>query len=124
MHEAGGEPPAAFYEQPDILPWNRFYWESFFELSTERQIGMGAGPIPRSAIVAYAKESGIDGDRYDVFHRIIRALDAEYLKLANPSGKDGTAFHSVSADDAEGVKGVFDRLGQRSKRKPATRTKH
>jgi hypothetical protein len=87
---------------------------------------MGVGPIPRSAIKSYAEDSGIHGDRLDVFHRMMRAMDAEYLTLTNAQGKDGTSFNAVSADDAEGVKGVFDRLGQRAssaKRKPA-RTKH
>lgn len=86
---------------------------------------MGFGPIPRSAIAAYANELDIVGDRVDVFHRVIRAMDSEYLSLINPSSKDGKTFNAVSAEDAEGVKGVFDRLGQRAtsgKRK--ARTKH
>lgn len=87
---------------------------------------MGFGPIPRSAIAAYADEFDIAGDRLDVFYRVIRAMDAEYLSLINSSSKKGEeTFHAVSADDAEGVRGVFDRLGQRAtsgKRK--SRTKH
>lgn len=84
---------------------------------------MGVGPIPRSAIKAYADEFDIDGDDFDKFCRIIRAVDIEYVKLVNASSKAGDEMTAltVSADDAEGVKAVMDRLSTRAanaKRKP------
>lgn len=84
---------------------------------------MGVGPIPRSAIKAYADEFDIVGDAFDKFCRIIRAVDGEYIKQFNSSSKPGNDMTSltVSADDAEGVKAVMDRLTSRAanaKRKP------
>lgn len=40
---------------------------------------MGIGPIPWTAIVAYADRAGLDRRAADVFLTCIRALDAAYL---------------------------------------------
>ena len=82
---------------------------------------MGPGPIPRSAIKAYAEECNIFGDWFEVFHRIIRAMDSEYLTLNSPTNKDAQLANSVAADDADGVKALFNRVEGRAKnakRKP------
>jgi len=73
---------------------------------------MGVGPIPRSAIKAYAEEFDIVGDAFDKFYRIIRAVDLEYLKHIN-SSKSGTDAH-VPVDDVDGVASVMHRLAARA----------
>jgi hypothetical protein len=114
--ERGLEPPAQFYERPEIFPYNQFYWEAFWDLSTERQIGMAAGPIPRSAIIAYAQEYDIVGDDFDLFYRMLRTMDGHYLTLSSPSSsKDVDQATYVAADDIDGVKAVIDRLRVRAK---------
>ena len=47
----------------------------------DRQYGAfgGAAPVSYVAISAYAADFGIAGDAFDVFLRLIGALDAEYL---------------------------------------------
>lgn len=55
-------------------------WSAFWELSTERQIGMGVGPIPVSRIRRHAPEFGMDTSS---FVRIMRRMDDEYLSHAN-----------------------------------------
>lgn len=105
--------PAQFYEQPDINPQWSFYWQAFHDLSSERQIGMAIGPIPRSAIKNYADEFSIVGDRFDSFERIIRSVDAEYLKLAQPKKPDEKGT-SAGVEDLAGVKDVMARLGARA----------
>lgn len=111
--EAGREPHPAFYQQPEILPWNSFYWEAFHELSTERQIGMGLGPIPRSCIMAYAAEQDLLGDAAEHFLDIIRRVDVEYLQSANSSSKDQPDT-GVSPNDTVGVGQVLERLKARA----------
>lgn len=59
-----------------------FYYEAFHELSTERQIGMGVGPIPFLAILAYARHYDLDYEETEVLIFFIRQLDAFYLKYA------------------------------------------
>lgn len=55
-------------------------WAAFWELSTERPIGMGTGPIPVSKIRSYAPEFGMETSS---FVRIMRRMDEEYLSHAN-----------------------------------------
>jgi hypothetical protein len=56
--------------------------DAFWKLSTCRQLGMGAGPIPWDAIDRWALRKGYDADQieYDAFVYIIGKLDAEYLE--------------------------------------------
>lgn len=116
--------PEAFYDQPDIgLQW-LFHWQAFHDLSTERQIGMGVGPIPRSAIRSYAEEYGIiEDDEYDKFEQIIRSVDVNYLKLVNSFGKKD-AKATVPIHDVDGVKEVMSRLKARSAKPPRKQQQH
>lgn len=61
------------------MPGDEFYIKAFFDLSTERQLGMNVGPIPWSNILAYASYSGLEADMIDVFIYTIREMDAAYL---------------------------------------------
>lgn len=113
--DEGREPHPAFYQQPEILPWNKFYWDAFHDLSTERQIGMGLGPIPRSHIMAYAAEHDILGDNADHFADIIRRVDIEYLRQTSVSSKDKKKLiDEVSVNDPVGMGQVMDRLRARA----------
>lgn len=114
--ERGIEPPAWFFEQPEIDPHLHFHWEAFGELSTERQIGMGIGPIPWSAIKAYAEEFGIVGDEFESFLHIMRAMDSEYLSQANSSHKlkDTAGGMTAPTDDVERSKAVLDVIKSRA----------
>lgn len=91
-----------------------FYWEAFNELSTERQIGMGVGPIPRSAIKAYADEFGIAGDDYDPFHRIIRTMDNAYLAQVNKAKPQPDKGLEAPTDDVERTKAVMEVIRSRA----------
>ena len=58
----------------------RFEWSAFFLLSTERQIGMGIGPIPWSSIDAYARRFGVGNrDAFEDFTALVVAMDVAYL---------------------------------------------
>ncbi len=72
---------------------------------------MGIGPIPGSAIRAFAREHGIAGDWLDSFLGIIRLMDGEYLKLVAP--KDPKQAFTVRGDDIEGVKALLGRAAKR-----------
>jgi len=72
---------------------------------------MGLGPIPDRALRAYALEHGLAGDRFDSFKLVIRAVDAEYLRLLAP--KDPQQPNTVSGSDIEGVKNLLSRAAKR-----------
>jgi hypothetical protein len=112
--ERGIEPPVQFYERPEIEPHLQFHWEAFNELSSERQIGMAMGPIPRSAIRAYADEVAMTGDEFDAFNRLIRAMDNEYLSMIHKSNKPQEKGIVAPVDDLEATKAVFDVIKARA----------
>lgn len=112
MIEEGREPPAAYFEQPEVPLHMQFYMTAFFDLSTERQIGMGIGPIPRSKMREYARELGVQD--FDAFRSIIGAMDDEYLALNNASSKP-VKDNAVAPDDVEGAKRLFGKLKTRAK---------
>ncbi len=55
-------------------------WNAFQQLSNCRQVGMGVGPIPWTAIDAYATRHCIrDEDDFDEFRYLIVAMDEVYM---------------------------------------------
>lgn len=56
---------------------------AFWELSTERQIGFSAGPIPVSAIEKKGAKHGFDDVTMIIFKHVIRELDIAYLDWLN-----------------------------------------
>ena len=63
----------------DPAPHLLVEWEAFGALSTDRPVAMERGPIPWSAIDRFARRHHIDGDGFERFHRLIRAMDVAYL---------------------------------------------
>ena len=117
----GREPPPMYYDHPEIPEWQQFYWRAFADLSTERQIGMSLGPIPRSQIMEYAAEHRLGADAKDRLIEIIRTMDNEYLKLLSSQSKSRKeADEEVSVLDIEGNKQLLARVKARagSARKP------
>lgn len=59
------------------------WYDDFWRLSTERQIGFGVGPIPASAIDKHVAGWGYEDA--GMFEICIRAMDRAYLMKANSS---------------------------------------
>ena len=60
--------------------------QAFHELSTDRprqlsQAGQLVGPIPWTAMAAYADRLGLDEPNTEWFEAAVRALDTEYLLM-------------------------------------------
>lgn len=67
-----------FMPPPELLPGLSEWYDDFFELSTDRQVGMAAGPIPRASITEHTKDW--PWEDADCFHACMRAMDALYLQ--------------------------------------------
>lgn len=64
--------------RPEVADHLVFVWSAFWELGSDRAIGFAAGPIPFTAIDAYAVRYGIeDIDQFDRFRALIRAMEGE-----------------------------------------------
>lgn len=65
-----------------------FHWLAFHKLSKERQIGMTPGPIPDSAILAYARRYKLSREETALLEHVIDRADNHYLsKLADKMDK-------------------------------------
>lgn len=89
--EAKGLPPPDWYlECPEIEPQDEWFIGTFWELSTERQLGFGApGPIPVSAIRRYALEHEFDQDVTDFLVLVIRTMDEKHHEWVASQKRDG-----------------------------------
>ncbi|WP_446650564.1 phage tail assembly chaperone [Alcaligenes faecalis] len=73
---------------PDLHDVEWSYWQAFWELSTDRQVGMASGPVPWTAIHAYAQSERITD--VSSFAGIIRAMDDAYLSHQGGESKTFT----------------------------------
>lgn len=92
------------FDPPQINSALALIIQDFNELSTERQIGMAVGPIPRSAIDRWTE--GWPQDDAEAFLICIRALDAVYLEKPKDEPDDaGSANPARDAFRASSRKG-------------------
>ncbi|WP_313392030.1 hypothetical protein [Sphingobium yanoikuyae] len=95
LREAAAQPDNPFYHaQLANAPKQEhpFYYDAFWNLHTERQVGMAQGPIPDSAIKAYAADPELqltNRERW-AFRDIIRAMDNTYLNITAETAKTST----------------------------------
>lgn len=74
--------PASFHHRAQVEPQNLFWWEAFWELNSERLPSMGGpSPIPGSAIRKFIRDREFDEERAGMLTRIVRAMDAVFMKL-------------------------------------------
>lgn len=88
-------------EEPEISGF-QFYFDAFQELSTSRQVGMGLGPIPFTAIAEYFRIYELSD--FEEFAYLIRRMDNVFLELesaedaAKNKPKDGGAGAADNAN--------------------------
>ena len=78
---AYGKPlPEKIRNAPEKIFGSDFYYEAFFDLSSERlNSSAGLGRIPWSAVSNYCKTFDLDEDESEVLHAVIRSMDNAYL---------------------------------------------
>lgn len=76
-----GETFQALDDEPELPEHLSLYWQAFWDVHTDRPVGMGEGPIPFAAIDRYAARFGIDDpDHFDRFAALIRRMDNAFLR--------------------------------------------
>ena len=115
MIDKGREAPEGFYNRPEIEPHLMWLWNAFWELGTERQLGMSVGPIPGSKIREYlCDELDLDGTEYERARAIIRKADDAYSAMLNRSKDEPDNMTDVvKPTDVEGVKRIVRALGKK-----------
>jgi hypothetical protein len=89
--EKGRPLPDWYLNKPFTDFQGNWYLNAFYELSTNRSLGMSIGPIPWTAITEYATYHGLSRLTTDIFHIIIRALDNAYCKKVSEDNKKAGA---------------------------------
>lgn len=72
--------PKAIADAPQLLLGLEFFWTAFWELSSCRSLGFGAGPIPWSAAADYAITFELEGEDFMDFVYLIRMMDSAWCK--------------------------------------------
>lgn len=74
----------------DLFGHLQFEWSAFRSLSSDRQVGMGLGPISWLSIDRLASRYGLIGDDFDRLVSLIQAMDAAFR-----------GYHQKKSDDAK-----------------------
>ena len=102
--EKGREPPKWYTDEPHLSAGQAWYVKAFWDLDSERQLGMSLGRIPRTCTRKYGSEAGLCEDMIEVLWCVIQALDAAYLpwvveqqkKESGKAGKPGIGNRRVN----------------------------
>jgi len=115
MIERGRDAPEGFYNRPEVEPHLTWLWNAFWELGTERQLGMAVGPIPGSKIREYLRdELELHGTEYERAKAIIRRADDAYIGMINRRKDEPDKMtDAAKPTDAEGVKRIVRALGKK-----------
>lgn len=86
-HAAGA---AEMPEDAVLASHNAFAMQAFQDLKYDRQFGAMGGVLPLSfgAIDAYARRYGIEGEAFDRFVTLVRALDGVWVEATNKRDDD------------------------------------
>lgn len=83
---ANGIDPATVFpelaEPPQLAFGLEWFLQAFQELSCDRQIGFGPGPIPSWAIRSFARDHGCDPEETADLTYLMRRLDHVFLEHA------------------------------------------
>ena len=72
--------PAWYEARPEEWAGDDWYMRAFADLSTTRGMGLALGPIPWTAIVAYADRAGLDPECTRALVTIVSAMDRAWLE--------------------------------------------
>ncbi|GHC79365.1 phage tail assembly chaperone [Limoniibacter endophyticus] len=65
------------------MPGTYGWLSAFWELSTDRQLSMGVGPIPLASIDNWIGHNDLDEVDGECFKYAVREMDKAYLEYAN-----------------------------------------
>lgn len=75
--------PEWYRDCPELEPWDTFYTNAFWRLSTERAVGFSMGAIPHSKVVEYGYEHGLNPATMQLLEVVIRRMDETYLEWSS-----------------------------------------
>jgi hypothetical protein len=79
--------PKKIANAPRLFFGLELFLTAYLDLESERPVGWDLCPIPRSSMVAYAKEHGIEGEQFDDLLCHVTAMDLAYRKYEDKRQK-------------------------------------
>ena len=73
--------PQKYIDKPELTPGLEFYWRAFWELSTDRGVGMGEGPLPWTAMDRYGLRYDLYDEDFDRFVLVMKGMDLVYMQI-------------------------------------------
>jgi hypothetical protein len=86
-NRTGSAIPDKILNAPELWLGLDYFYDIFMELSNDRGVGMGLGPIPSHSIRAFCKDTGCTFEEQSEITHIIRQLDSVYLKFYSEKTK-------------------------------------
>ena len=109
--QAGRDVPDDMHP-PMIMQGFEGWLDAFWELCTDRQIGMAQGPIPAASIDRWSAD--MDPEGAAMFRRCIRAMDAEWMgEAAKASGKRDRSIEVKPSEAKSVIGGILKRKGKK-----------
>lgn len=82
------EIPDSLLNEPELLPGLDLYYEAFWELCPDRQMGMsGVGPIPYSSIRDYCLDWELNEELTLNMKKLVRKMDGMFLEWQENKAK-------------------------------------
>lgn len=79
--------PLRIQNAPTLWQGLELFYVAFADLTTDRSIGFGEGPIPWRSIILYAEVYDFDDDQREDLLYLVKAMDRAYLKYRGDEAK-------------------------------------
>lgn len=79
--------PDSLLNEPELLPGLKLYYEAFWELCPDRQVGMSVGPIPYSSIRDYCLDWELTEELALNMKKLVRKMDGMFLEWQENQAK-------------------------------------
>ena len=93
--------PDKIKNKPEVKFGLELYWKAFQDLSSDRDVGMGVGPIPWSAMSTWGARNHIWGDDFERLVMVLRGMDSIYMDKQGKKSKGkmgkGKSFNKAKA---------------------------
>lgn len=79
--------PDKIQNAPQILLGLDLYYFAFLDLTADRRLGFGAGPIPWASRQLYAEKNDLSEEQTEDLHFFITTMDKAYLEYFEEKAK-------------------------------------
>lgn len=96
--------PKKMQDAPELMLGLELYFSAFLDLNTERDIGMGEGPIPWGSINRWAGAMELSEEQtMDLHHHVVH-LDTAYRKYHTKKGKKAQEQEGLKSGKSQAVR--------------------